>query len=159
MMPLMSTQEQLDIERSIVDQNSQVMSEQLRAGIFPEAVDDKQGWQTVTPKKSRKKAKRATKKLQDSNKKPHSDSLIKEWSPKRQAINPLSMHSDNKNGANAAPPCPSLTLSLSHIDCDGTDMRKISLRKQETTPLFWHPEQGQMDAEREKTRKLNQDEA
>ncbi|KAG5718808.1 hypothetical protein E4T56_gene2684 [Termitomyces sp. T112] len=43
-----------------------------------------EGWQTVTPK-NKKKTKRTTKNLQDSNKCPHSDSPLKERQPKRRA--------------------------------------------------------------------------
>ncbi|KAH0587208.1 hypothetical protein H2248_006015 [Termitomyces sp. 'cryptogamus'] len=88
-----------------------------------------EGWQTVTPKKNKKKTKRTTKNLQDSNKRPHSDSPLKERQPKRKAAERESEAGEGEEN-NQRSPCPSPTLSIS----------ALSFTDREDPPPTTHPE-------------------
>ncbi|KAG6875614.1 hypothetical protein C0993_008315, partial [Termitomyces sp. T159_Od127] len=124
-MPLVSTQEQLDIEESVkatktfeieVDDTLGRASEDVNALLQNKSATD--GWQTVTPRKNRKKTKLAAKRFPDSNKRPHSDSPLKERSQKRLATESGSDISGDEGGyRRTLSPTPALSTSnLSYTD-------------------------------------------
>ncbi|KAH0586685.1 hypothetical protein H2248_007900 [Termitomyces sp. 'cryptogamus'] len=90
-----------------------------------------EGWQTVTPKKNKKKTKCTTKNLQDSNKRPHSDSPLKKRQPKRRTAESES-EADEGEENNQRSPCPSPTLSISALSF--TD-------REDPPPHTTHPEE------------------
>lgn len=91
-------------------------------------------WQMVTPKKNRKKAKRATKRAQESNKCPHSDSPLKERMPKRQATDAGNSDSEGEKEPRGSP-SPSQALSLSKLDLMDVDIPPMGMgERKSTTP-------------------------
>ncbi|KAG6863910.1 hypothetical protein C0993_009923, partial [Termitomyces sp. T159_Od127] len=134
-MPMVSTQEQIEIEKSVhtnkpvdieVDNTQGRASEDVNALLQIRNTVD--GWQTVTPKKNRKKAKKTSKNIQDSNKRPHSDSPLKERMTKRQAtIECSDMSGDESNRRGSPSPSPALSISaLNYTDEEDTQKRKKS---------------------------------
>ncbi|KAG6868117.1 hypothetical protein C0993_007418 [Termitomyces sp. T159_Od127] len=115
-MPTISTQEQLLIETSVIfDQQTSEKNNNKTNQV--EGGEDSQGLQVVTLKKSKKKAKKALKRLQDLNKRPHSDSPLKERNPKQMAIDPENTQDESGHEGQTNSPCPSPTLSLSQLGC------------------------------------------
>ncbi|KAG6883666.1 hypothetical protein C0993_004844 [Termitomyces sp. T159_Od127] len=92
----------------------------------PGVVDDEEGWQTVTPKKNKKKGKKSKNTLTDSNKRPHSDSPLKERKAKRVAT--------SNRGNCEATPCPSPTLSISALGYEDDAPQPEGSPDQETFP-------------------------
>ncbi|KAG6896802.1 hypothetical protein C0992_005952 [Termitomyces sp. T32_za158] len=91
-MPIVSTQDQMLIEESAIMTGPMNIEVDNTLGLASDDVNAllqnsnaQEGWQTVTPRKSRKKTKKGTNKRQETNKRPHSDSPIKERTTKRQA--------------------------------------------------------------------------
>ncbi|KAG6883041.1 hypothetical protein C0992_009905, partial [Termitomyces sp. T32_za158] len=130
-LPPISTQEQLLIENSVVmDTLADIRPQNPENTGYHstdkalEAPDDNLGWQIVTPKKNRKKEKKPTKKAPDSNKRPHSDSPIKERKHKRHATSSASEHSEGTlNTKDHTSPCPSPTLSVSALGYSDTEQQ------------------------------------
>ncbi|KAG6875423.1 hypothetical protein C0992_003905 [Termitomyces sp. T32_za158] len=139
-MPMVTTQEQINIENSIdahrhmqieVDDTLGRASEDVNALL--QKGNAFEGWQTVTPKKNRKKARKA-KVARENNKRPHSDSPIKERLPKRQAtIN--GSETSGEEGDPRRPPSPNPSLALSALDYTDEEENKMGDKeKASTTP-------------------------
>ncbi|KAG6874111.1 hypothetical protein C0992_008067, partial [Termitomyces sp. T32_za158] len=142
-MPMISTQEQ-----SIMEQNANEMgptnievdntlgraSEDVNALLQNSGVSE--GWQMVTPRKNRKKAKKAAKKQNDSNKRPHSDSPIKERLPKRQATeNGSEISGDEGDYRRQMSPSPALSVSaLDYTDEEGDIREQERAKRMSDTP-------------------------
>ncbi|KAG6873921.1 hypothetical protein C0992_008287 [Termitomyces sp. T32_za158] len=142
-MPMFSTQEQISMEQSVtmmepmhieVDNTMGRASEDVNALL--QNNNAAEGWQTVTPKKNRKKTKKAAKKHNDSNKRPHSDSPIKDRLPKRQATENGSKNSgDEKGYRRTTSPEPALSVSaLDYTDEEETVMEKGKANRASETP-------------------------
>ncbi|KAG6896512.1 hypothetical protein C0993_008327, partial [Termitomyces sp. T159_Od127] len=130
-----STQEQLSIEKSFEAPESTGIEINKTLGRASEDVNALfkkgntfEGWQTMTPKKGRKKAKKVARKLQESNKCPHSDSPLKERRSKRLATENKSETSGD-GGDYHKSPSPSPALSISALDY--TDEEENATEKKE----------------------------
>ncbi|KAG6867411.1 hypothetical protein C0993_003119, partial [Termitomyces sp. T159_Od127] len=106
-LPLISTQDQILMEKSADIQ---------------ELETTEQGWQLVTPKKNRKKNKKALHKIQDSNKCPYTNSPLKERETKRRATDPREAKRTSTDSAVANTPCPSPTPSYSTLEYTDDDI-------------------------------------
>ncbi|KAG6893947.1 hypothetical protein C0992_008046, partial [Termitomyces sp. T32_za158] len=142
-MPMLSTQGQIEMEQRAgtpeplhieVDNSLGRASDDVNALLQNNTIDE--GWQTVTPKKNRKKAKKAVKKSQDSNKRPHSDSPIKERMPKRQATENGSEISGDEGGyRRAKSPGPALSVSaLDYTDEEESIIGREEAKRASATP-------------------------
>ncbi|KAG6882820.1 hypothetical protein C0993_009011 [Termitomyces sp. T159_Od127] len=133
--------EQIEIEKSVhltklmdieVDNTQGCASEDINVLLQTGSTVD--GWQIVTPKKNRKKAKNPPENIQDSNKRLHSDSPLKERLPKRQATTDCSDISGDESNCRGSP-SPSPVLSISAFNyTDEEDTQEKSLNRAETRP-------------------------
>ncbi|KAG6875870.1 hypothetical protein C0993_006970 [Termitomyces sp. T159_Od127] len=153
-MPTISTQEQLLIETSTIS-DQQPGEQKNNETNQVEGGEDSQGWQVVTPKKSKKKAKKALKRLQDLNKRPHSDSPLKERNPKQMAIDTENTQDKSGNEGQTNSPCPSPTLSLSQLGYEDMILENF-LEGEDSPPSNITPKAREDRSRSEKEAKLRQ---
>lgn len=140
-MSKVSTQKQAELEKRADPAKPMEIEVDNTLGHASDNINDllqrnsnQEGWQTITHKKSHKKARKTTKKLQGSNKCLHSDSPLKERMPKRQAMVNGSKASEDESRCQGSPsPSPALSiLALNYTNEE--DIRRDGKWRASTTP-------------------------